>query len=193
MKRRILLIDGHPDSNPARLCNALAGAYAEGASIAGHEIRQLDIASLSFPVLRDPQEFTRSPSHPDILAAQGHFLWADHLVFIFPLWLGGPPALLKAFMEILGCGEFLLGSGKGLFPKGRLAGRTARMVVTMGMPSFIYRLFFHAHGTKAFERGILRIAGIKSVRTTYIGDVGFSADRCRRWLNTLKHMGRKAQ
>ena len=139
MKRRILLIDGHPDSNPARLCNALAGAYAEGASTAGHEIRQLDIASLSFPVLRDPQEFTRSPSHPDILAAQGHFLWADHLVFIFPLWLGGPPALLKAFMEILGCGEFLLGSGKGLFPKGRLAGRTARMVVTMGMPSFIYR------------------------------------------------------
>lgn len=193
MKRRILLIDGHPDPDPARLCNALAGAYAEGAGIAGHEIRRLDIALLSFPVLRDPQEFTRSPSHPDIVTAQGNFLWADHLVFIFPLWLGGPPALLKAFMEVLGCGEFLLGAGKGFFPKGKLTGRTARVVVTMGMPSFIYRLLFRAHGTKAFERGILRIAGIRSVRTTYIGGVGVSVNRCRRWLDTLKRMGRRAR
>lgn len=193
MNRRILLIDGHPDPNPAHLCNALAGAYAEGADIAGHEIRRLDVASLSFPILRDPQEFTQSPSYPDILTAQGNFLWADHLVFIFPLWLGGPPALLKAFMEILGCGEFLLGNSKGLFPEGRLAGRTARIVVTMGMPSFIYRLFFRAHGTMAFERGILRIAGIRSVRTTYIGGVGVSVDRCHRWLSTLNRMGHKAQ
>lgn len=192
MKKRVLLIDGHPDQSPARLCHALAGAYAGGAASAGHEIRRLDIASLSFPVLRDPQEFTRPPSHPDIVAAQRDFLWADHLVFVFPLWLGGPPALLKAFMEVLGCGEFLLGAGNGHFPKGKLAGRTARMVVTMGMPSFIYRLFFRAHGTKAFEHGILRMAGVKSVRATYIGNIGVSENSCRRWLDTLNHMGKAA-
>jgi len=193
MKKRILLIDGHPDPGPAHLCNALAGAYAEGAGNAGHEIRRLDIASLSFPVLRDPLAFTRPPSDPDIVAAQRDVLWAEHLVFIFPLWLGGPPALLKAFMEVLGCGEFLLGTGNGRFPKGKLAGRTARIAVTMGMPSLIYRLFFRAHGTKAFEHGILRIAGIKSVRTTYIGGVGGSAENGRRWLGILNHMGKAAR
>ncbi len=192
MKKRILLIDGHPDPDPARLCNALAGAYAEGAGNGGHETRRLDVASLSFPVLRSPSEFTRPPSHPDIVAAQRDVLWAEHLVFIFPLWLGGPPALLKAFMEALGCGEFLLGTGNGRFPKGKLAGRTARIVVTMGMPSLIYRFLFRAHGTKAFERGILRIAGIKSVRTTYIGGIGSPAESCRRWLDTLNHMGKAA-
>jgi len=193
MRRRILLIDGHPDQSPARLCNALASSYAQGAGIAGHETRRLDIASLSFPILRDPREFTRAPPQPDILAAQEDFLWADHLVFIFPLWLGGPPALLKAFMEILGCGEFLLGSGKSTFPKGKLAGRTARIVVTMGMPSLIYRLYFRAHGTKAFEHGILRIAGVRSIRTTYIGGVGNPADHCRRWLGILNNMGKQAE
>jgi putative NADPH-quinone reductase len=192
MKKRILLIDGHPDRDPARLCNALADAYAKGAHIAGHEIKRLDIASLSFPILRDPHEFTQPPSNSDLLAAQNAFLWAEHIVFIFPLWLGGPPALLKAFMEGLGCGEFLLGQGNGMFPKGKLAGRTARIVVTMGMPSLIYRLFFQAHGTKAFERGILRIAGVRPIRTTYIGGVGISINRCRRWIDTLQQLGAKA-
>jgi putative NADPH-quinone reductase len=193
VKKRILLVDGHPDGNTAHFCNALADTYVEGARFAGHEIRQLDIASLSFPILRNPQEFTRPPSSPDLLAAQDDFLWAEHLVFIFPLWLGGVPALLKAFMEGLGCGEFLLGQGNGKLPKGKLAGRTSRIVVTMGMPSLIYRLYFRAHGTKAFEHGILRIAGIRSVRTTYIGGVGVSADQCRRWLSVLKKLGTRAR
>lgn len=192
MKKRVLLINGHPDASAARLCHALADAYAQGARNAGHELKRLDIANLSFPILRDPKEFLRPPSNPDLVAAQNAFLWAEHIVFVFPLWLGGPPALLKAFMEGLGCGEFLLGQGKGGFPKGRLAGRTARIVVTMGMPSLVYRLYFRALGTRAFERGILRIAGIGSVRTTYIGGIGTSDDRCRRWIGTLRTLGRKA-
>jgi putative NADPH-quinone reductase len=192
VKKRILLIDGHPDASPARLCHALADAYAQGAGNAGHELKRLNIASLSFPILRDPKEFLRPPSDPDLLAAQDAFLWAEHIVFVFPLWLGGPPALLKAFMEGLGCGEFLLGQGAGGFPKGRLAGRTARIVVTMGMPSLIYRLYFRALGTRAFERGILRIAGIRAIHTTYIGGIGTSPNRGRRWVGALRALGRKA-
>ncbi len=192
MKKRVLLINGHPDANPARLCHALADAYAKGATGAGHDVKQLNIATLSFPILRDPQEFMQPPANPDLLAAQDAFLWSEHIVFVFPLWMGGPPALLKAFMEGLGCGEFLLGQGKGGFPKGRLAGRTARIVVTMGMPSLIYRFYFRAFGTRAFEHGILRMAGIRSVRTTLIGGIGASVDRCRRWVGVLRDLGAKA-
>ena len=31
-QRRILIIDGHPDTNPARFVHALASAYAKGAA-----------------------------------------------------------------------------------------------------------------------------------------------------------------
>ena len=48
---RILIIQGHPDPDPARYCRALAAAYAEGAREGGHEIRVLDLAALSIPPL----------------------------------------------------------------------------------------------------------------------------------------------
>ena len=62
----------------------------------------------------------------------------------------------------------------------------------MGMPSLIYRTLFRAHGTRAFEKGILRMAGIKPVRTSYIGDIGISFDRCRRWVSRMRAFGAKA-
>lgn len=189
MKKRILLINGHPDASPARLCSALAGAYAGGAGAAGHEIRRLDVASLSFSILRDPRQFTQKPLDPDIAEAQRAFLWADHLVFIFPLWLGGVPALLKAFMEALGCGEFLLGQGNGAFPEGKLAGRSARILVTMGMPALAYRLYFRAHGTKAFARGILKLSGVGPIRTSCIGSIGASAARRAKALEKARFLG----
>lgn len=189
---RILVLNGHPDASPDRLCAALTGAYETGARLAGHKVRRLDVGALSFPFLHSAKEFTKIPSHPDIIAARDDMVWAQHIVFIFPLWLGGPPALLKAFMEWVACGEFLLGAGRKLIPEGKLKGRSARILVTMGMPSPIYRLFFARHGTKAFERGILKLAGIRPVRTSYIGDVEISAGTCQRWIAKAAVMGGQA-
>lgn len=182
MKKRVLILNGHPDPAPERFCAALAGAYEKGAQAAGHQVRLLNIGALSFNLLHTATEFAEIPHSADVIGARGAMLWAEHLVFIFPLWLGGPPALLKGFMECVGCGEFLLGNGKGVMPEGKLRGRTARILVTMGMPSLIYRSFFMRHGTKAFERGILNLAGIRPVRTSYIGGVATSPDKRRQWL-----------
>ena len=191
MKKRILVINGHPDASPERFCAALAEAYAEGAGAGGHDVRRLDPGKIDFPFLRTAQAFTQAPPYPDIVAARNDILWAEHLLFVFPLWLGGPPALLKGFLEWVGCEEFLLGQGKRM-PEGKLRHRSARILVTMGMPSPVYRFFFGAHGVKAFDRSILRMAGIRPVRTSYIGGIGTSLDRSRRWLATAKALGTKA-
>lgn len=188
----ILILNGHPDPAAERLCSALAAAYAKGARGAGHEVRQIDVGASTFSLLRTAQAFTQPPHDLDIVAAQQAMLWARHLVFVYPLWLGGPPALLKAFMECVACGDSLIGAGSGSMPKGKLVGRTARMVVTMGMPAFIYRLWFRAHGTRAFARSILGMAGISPVRTTYIGNVGNAKDGCRRWVGRMHALGARA-
>jgi putative NADPH-quinone reductase len=193
MKKRILIVNGHPDPAPERFCTALAGAYEKGAHSAGHQLRLLNIGTLAFNMLHTAAEFAENPHSTDIIGARGDMLWAEHLVFIFPLWLGGPPALLKAFMECVGCGEFLLGSGKGVMPQGKLHGRTARILVTMGMPSLIYRTFFLRHGTKAFERGILNLAGVRPVRTSYMGGVETSLDKRRNWLAHVHALGAGAR
>jgi putative NADPH-quinone reductase len=191
-KRKILLINGHPDPSPERLCSALAGAYAQGGQDAGHDLRRIDLGTLSFPFLQSAETFASAPSHPSILAARDDFLWAEHLVFVYPLWLGSQPAMLKAFMEWVACGDFLLRTEGTRMPKGKLAGRSARCVVTMGMPALAYRILFGAHGSRAFEKGILGLAGVKPVRTTHLGMVGTSPQRHRRWLGRMRALGATA-
>lgn len=53
-----------------------------------------------------------------------------------------------------------------------LQGRSARIVVTMGMPSTVYRWFFRAHSLKALKRNILDFIGIAPIRHTIVGMIG---------------------
>jgi putative NADPH-quinone reductase len=102
MGRRILILLGHPDPAPERLCRALAEAYAEGARSAGHDVRLIDLAKLDFTLLRTKDEFEKSAPSAVIKQAQDDMVWAQHLVIIYPLWLGTMPALLKGFFEQVG-------------------------------------------------------------------------------------------
>ena len=70
-ERRVLVVQGHPDSDPERLCRALGAAYADGAQSAGHEVRYADIATLEYSVLRTKAEFDHDdPSLRDKCTAQ---------------------------------------------------------------------------------------------------------------------------
>ena len=51
------LIQGHPDPRGGHFCHALAGAYADAARQAGHEVRVIDVARLDFALLRNVLEF----------------------------------------------------------------------------------------------------------------------------------------
>ena len=57
MPKRITIIQGHPDPTGRHLLHAMAGAYAEAAIAAGHELRRIDVAALEFPLLRTQEEF----------------------------------------------------------------------------------------------------------------------------------------
>lgn len=193
MGKRIAIIQGHPDPAGGHFGHALAEAYAQGAAAAGHEVRSIEVARLSFPVLRTAEEFEKGAPPPDIAAAQDTVRWAQHLVLLFPLWLGTMPALFKAFLEQMFRPGFALDAGGKGLPKRLLAGRSARIVVTMGMPGLLYRWFFRAHGVRGLERSILGFAGIKPVRDTLVGMVGTpDARRRERWLDRLRRLGRRA-
>ena len=96
MAQRILIIQGHPDGKVPHFCHALAQAYAQGAREAGHQIESVDVARLDFPLLRSKSDWDHGAPPPSLAAAQEAVQQAQHLVILFPLWLGGMPALLKA-------------------------------------------------------------------------------------------------
>jgi putative NADPH-quinone reductase len=180
MSKRILIIDGHPDASHKRLVHALADQYASAAEAAGHTVRVVKLCELKFPWLRNAADFAATPP-PVIAQQQERFRWADHLVIFYPLWLGSMPALLKAFLEqVMRPGfAFVYGGSKGL-PKKLLAGKSARIVVTMGMPSMFYRLYYRSHSVRSLARNILGFVGYKPVRVSLVGGVEGMSEKARK-------------
>jgi putative NADPH-quinone reductase len=194
MSTRVLLIQGHPDASQAHFCHALADAYAGGAAAAGHEVRRIDIARLDFPLLKSQRDWEEGPLPDGLREPQAAIGWAKHIVLFFPLWLGDMPALLKGFLEQVARPEFAFGGTReNPFAHKPLAGRSARVVVTMGMPALVYRWYFRSHSVKSLERNILGFVGIAPVRATLIGAVGgLSHKAAATWLGKLGDLGRRA-
>lgn len=194
MSRRIAVIQGHPDPDTNHLCRALANAYADAAFRAGHGVTQIDLALLDFPLLRTQAEFEHGPIPDSLKPAQAAILAAEHIVLVFPLWLGTMPALVKAFLEqVMRPGVAFAYQASGL-PLKKLKGRSARLVVTMGMPVLAYRWWFLAHGLKCLERNILGFVGIKPIRESFFGGVGTASEPTRqKWLEQMRELGRKGE
>jgi putative NADPH-quinone reductase len=189
----ILIIQGHPDAAGGHLCHVLADAYAAGAEKSGHEVRRIDVAKLRFDLMRNAAEFQSGTIAPDIVLAQENFLWANHVVLVYPLWLGTMPALLKGFLEQVLRPGFAFDYTGGGGTRQHLKGRSARVVITMGMPALIYRFYFGAHSLKSLERNILKFVGIRPVRETLFGSVETaSPERRADWIARMRDLGGRA-
>ena len=104
------------------------------------------------------------------------------------------PALLKGFLEQVARPGFAFAADEGrtAFTKKGLTGRSARVVVTMGMPALVYKWFFRAHSVKSLERNILGFVGIAPVHETLVGSVGhLDAAAAQRWVAKLRRLGRE--
>lgn len=192
MSHRIAIIQAHPDAAGGHLCHLLAQAYADAAREAGREVRVIDVAQLDFPLLRSQKDWQEGQVPESLRPAQETIRWADHLVLFFPLWLGDMPALLKGFLEQVArpgfAFEYVEGNPLG---KKLLTGRSARVVVTMGMPALVYRWIFRAHSLRSLERNILGFVGIGPIHETLIGGVdGLGEAGVQRWRDSLAELGR---
>lgn len=194
MARRVLIVQGHPDPRGGHLCHALADAYAAGAEESHHTVRRIAVASLDFPLLRTKADWETGTPCPAISACQEDIVWADQLVIVYPLWMGGMPALLKGFLEqVLRPGFALRIESGGGWTK-LLGGKAARIVITMGMPALVYRWYFGAHSLRSLKRSILGLCGIAPIRDTLIGSVeAIGPTQHQAGLDKLRRLGRLAR
>ena len=136
---------------------------------------------------------TGAPLARPVEAAQRDIAWAEHLAIFFPLWLGDMPALLKGFFEQVLRPGFAIGKpGRAGVPKKLLKGRSARIVVTMGMPALFYSVYYRAHSVKSLKRNMLEFCGVAPVRTTLIGMVERGREAREDWLLRLAVLGNAA-
>lgn len=157
----------------------------------GLKVRQIDLAALAF----DPNVRTASPCQQeleeDLLNARDLILWAEHLVFVYPIWWGTMPALLKGFLDrVLTEGFSFRNCEGGSGYQGLLRGRSAQLITTMDTPPLVYRFIYRQPGRNAMARATLGFCGIAPVRSLAFGPVKDSAPAQRQqWLARARHQG----
>lgn len=189
MSKKILVILGQPQRNSYGA--ALAQAYAQGAKAAGAQVKEIYLGDLKFDPVGTVSPAHRADIEPDLMEAQAAIKWADHLVFVYPIWWGTIPALLKGFIERV----FLPGFAVHFRPDSPwwdklLTGRSARLIVTLNTPSWVYRWVFGRPGHNTMKKTILEFCGIRPVRITEIGPMRNSTEEKRKkWLEKARQLG----
>lgn len=186
---RVVIVVGHP--KPGTFCEALAKAYMAGAQEAHHHVTLFHTGRMIFdPTLHDG--FARQQNmEPDLQAAHDAILAADHLVFIFPLWLGTLPAIFKGFLERVLAPDLIEPAKTGKFVK-IWNSKSARIIITMGMPAFIYRFWFGSLASKTLKRSILGFMGgsAGSLDGSRGGIASVNAATRQNWLDNSRALGR---
>jgi putative NADPH-quinone reductase len=193
MTRKILLIDGHPDSES--YCAALGEAYQAGAVSAGATPEVINIRELNFnPNLRYGYR-QRTELEPDLCRAQELITWADHLVWVYPVWWGSLPAITKGFIDRVFLPGFAFKKREGsVWWDKFLTGKSARLICTLDQPGWYYRWVYGRPSHNAMKKLTLQFVGVKKVKTTTIGPIRHSTEAFRQqWLGTVEKLGKKQQ
>jgi putative NADPH-quinone reductase len=185
-----MIVVGHPQTNT--LCEALGRAYKNGAESAGHNVTLFTLATLSFDPILHHGYRKEQDLEPDLRRAYNALAACDHLVLVFPLWCGDMPALLKGFIErILQPDLIARENTENAMNRAIFRNKTARIIITMGMPVSIYRFWYRGYALKLLTRNILNFIGIKPVRHTLFGMVATSKPQTRdAWVERVRTLGR---
>lgn len=189
MIKKIVLINGHPNKDAFNF--GIAEAYKKGAENAGVEVKEIIIADLQFnPNLQFGYQ-KRIELEPDLIDAWEKIQWADHLVWVHPVWWGGLPAITKGFIDRL----FLPGFAfqyreNSMWWDKLLAGKTAHIITTLDQPSWYYRLVYGRPSVNQLKKCTLEFCGIKPVKITYIEPIKKAELFLRKkWLDKIEKLG----
>ncbi|MGW0854386.1 NAD(P)H-dependent oxidoreductase [Streptomyces sp. NPDC002690] len=150
-----LIVYAHPE--PKSLNSSLKDLAVSTLEGAGHEVRVSDLYAMNWKAVVDAADYGPHASTPlkvaadsgrafeagsltpDVLAEQEKLLWADTIIFQFPLWWYTMPAILKGWVDRVFTYRFAYGVGAHnetqygeRFGEGTLAGKRALLSVTAG-------------------------------------------------------------
>ncbi|MDM1377525.1 NAD(P)H-dependent oxidoreductase [Myroides marinus] len=186
--KRILVINGHPD--PDSYNQALAQSYLK--ELETHlsiQIRYLALHTLEFNPNLEYGYRKRTELEPDLLLALEDIKWADHMVWIHPLWWLGLPALMKGFFDRAFLPGITFVHHSSDNTEVLLLGKTARIITTGGdLNKEIYNDVYKQSGLIQLKEGILEYCGVHVTDTTFIGPMNdLTANDRLWWLNEVKN------
>lgn len=187
--KKILIINGHPDKESFSF--GLSEAYKIGAEKSNAEIKEINIRELNFNPNLEFGYRKRTELELDLLDAQDKLKWADHIVWVYPVWWSSVPAMMKGFLDRILLPGFAFNKRENsLLSDKCLTGKSARIICTMDQPTWFYKLVYRSPSHNAMKKGTLHYIGVKKVRITAIGPIRLSTEEFRaKWLNKVEKLG----
>lgn len=152
---KILIVHAHPEEKSFN--SALKNTAQEYFISQGAEVVVSDLYKMNFNPVGGKHDFTEI-SNPDFFKYQmeqvnafqnnlfveevkqemENFLWADTVIFNFPLWWFGLPAILKGWVDRIFAMGVTYGAGKGVYDNGTFKDKKSFLTFTTGGPAVAY-------------------------------------------------------
>ncbi len=152
----VLIVYAHPE--PRSLNGALKNLAVAHLTARGHVVQMSDLYAMRWKAAADAEDFPARDASArlvyaaaskaafadgtqsaDVAAEQQKLLWADAVVFQFPMWWFSMPAIMKGWIERVFAYGFAYGVGEhggerwgDRYGEGTLLGRRAMLSVTIG-------------------------------------------------------------
>jgi len=189
--KKILVINGHPDKESYNY--ALSNSYIKGALTTKATVKTINIRELNFNLNLEFGYRKRTELEPDLKEAQEKLKWANHIVWVYPIWWGSVPAIMKGFLDrVLLPGFAFQKRQNSLWWDKLFISKTSRIICTLDQPSWYYKWFYGNPSHNAMKKLTLKFIGVKSVKITTIGPIRLSKDKFRtKWLKKVEKLGEK--
>ena len=177
--KKILIINGHPKKDS--FSSALANNYKKGAVESGAEVREIIVTDLPIENYLRYDHYSGKDVGQEIKDARGDVAWAEHIVFVHPVWWGSMPAILKCFIDMVFSAGFAFQYKEGsAMPEKLLKGKTGHIITTLDTPYFIYNYLFGSPSINQLKNRTLKFCGISPVKVSHFGPIQSSTDDARK-------------
>lgn len=153
--KKVLIIHAHPE--PKSFCASLKNTAVDYFQSQGAEVKVSDLYAMGFNPVGDKHDFVKLENESffkyqteQVHAFQNDLFetslkeemtkleWCDTLIFNFPLWWFGLPAILKGWVDRVFAMGFVYGAGKGVYDNGVYKNKIAFTCITTGGPEVAY-------------------------------------------------------
>lgn len=179
--KKIVVINGH--SKEGSFNEAIANTYTDHKRTIGHKVETLHLYKMTFdPVLKTEYKEgdAKQPLEEDLKRASELIQNADHLVFIYPVWWGNMPAILKGFIDRVFVPGFAFRYHKDSpFWDKLLSGKSATVITTSDSPNFWLKLVNWSAPSRVLTKSVLDFCGIKTKKVLNFAEVRKSTQASR--------------
>lgn len=186
---RAVVLQAHP--RPESFNRALGDAWTQAARAEGLAVETFALHDLTFDPLLRTAYVEDQPLEPDLVRVRDALAEAAHLVVVYPTWWSSTPAVLKGFFDRVFLPHWAFRTTNGRAVPG-LAGRSARMVVTMDAPVWYDTLVYFGASRRQVRRGTLAFSGFHPVHADTFGSIEHTTVAQReRMLQRVAEAGRR--